>query len=109
MAWLATQTSKTAITQLIWGAWRTVGSIITRVWADTEKQFHQFPGLRRIGIDEISCKDGHKYLAVLVDHDSGRLVPAVPGKDKATLGSLFDAPRVERSAQVTHVSADRAG
>jgi transposase len=38
VAWLATQTSKTAITVLMRVAWRTVGAIITRVWADTEKQ-----------------------------------------------------------------------
>ena len=39
VAWLATQTSKTAITMLMRIAWRTVGAIITRVWADTEKQY----------------------------------------------------------------------
>jgi transposase len=108
VAWLATQTSKTAITQLMRVAWRTVGAIITRVWADTEKQFDQFAGLRRIGIDEISYKRGHKYLTVIVDHDSGRLVWAAPGQDKATLATFFDTLGPERSAQITHVSADGA-
>ena len=92
VAWLATQTSKTAITQLMRIAWRTVGAIITRVWADTETLHDQFADLTRIGIDEISYKRGHKYLTVIVDHDSeyssGRLVWAAPGQDKATLGSL---------------------
>ena len=36
VAWLAIQTSKSAITELMRIAWRTVGSIITRVWADIE-------------------------------------------------------------------------
>ena len=36
VAWLATQCSKTAITELMRIAWRTVGAIITRVWADVE-------------------------------------------------------------------------
>ncbi|CAB4777119.1 unannotated protein [freshwater metagenome] len=35
VAWLATQTSKSAATALMRIAWRTVGSIITRVWAET--------------------------------------------------------------------------
>ena len=35
-------------------AWRTVGAIVTRVWADTEKRVDRFANLRRIGIDEIS-------------------------------------------------------
>ncbi len=108
VAWLATQTSKTAITVLMRIAWRTVGAIITRVWADTEKQYDQFADLTRIGIDEISYKRGHKYLTCVVDHDSGRLVWAAPGQDKAALATFFDALGPERSAQITHVSADGA-
>ena len=105
---LATQTSKTAITQLIRIAWRTVGAIITRVWEDTAAVHDQFAGLTRIGIDEISYKRGHKYLTVVVDHDSGRLVWAAPGRDKATLGAFFDALGPERCELITHVSADGA-
>jgi transposase len=108
VAWLATQTSKTAITVLMRIAWRTVGAIITRVWADTEKLHDQFAVLTRIGIDEISYKRGHKYLTCVLDHDSGRLVWAAPGQDKATLATFFDALGPERSAQITHVSADGA-
>jgi len=54
VAWLATQTSKSAVTELMRIAWRTVGAIITRVWADVEALHDRFAGLRRIGIDEIS-------------------------------------------------------
>ena len=108
VAWLATQTSKTAITVLMRIAWRTVGAIITRVWADTEKQYDQFADLTRIGIDEISYKRGHKFLTCVVDHDSGRLGWAAPGQDKATLATFFDALGPERSALITHVSADGA-
>jgi len=45
---------------------------------------------------------------VVVDHDSGRLVWAAPGRDKATLATFFDALGGERSALITHVSADGA-
>ena len=88
--------------------WRTVGAIITRVWADVEALHDRFAGLARIGIDEISYKRGHRYLTVVVDHDSGRLVWAAPGRDKATLGVFFDALGPDRCAQITHVSADGA-
>jgi transposase len=93
VAWLATQCSKTAVTELMRVAWRTVGAIITRVWADVEARHDRFAGLSRIGIDEISYKRGHRYLIVVVDHDSGRLVWAAPGRDRATLGAFFDALR----------------
>ena len=108
VAWLATKSSKTAVTELMRIAWRTVGAIITRVWADTEKEFDRFAGLKRIGIDEISYKRGHKYLTVVVDHDSGRLLWAAPGRDKATLGTFFDALGPGRSTEITHVTADAA-
>jgi len=52
VAWLATQCSKSAVTELMRIAWRTLGAIITRVWADVEAVHDRFDGLSRIGIDE---------------------------------------------------------
>ena len=69
------------MTQLLRVAWRTVGSIVTRVNADIDATVDRLDGLRRIGIDEISYKRGHRYLIVVVDHDSGRLVWAGPGRN----------------------------
>ena len=111
VAWLATQCSKRAITELMRIAWRTVGAIITRVWADTAAGVDALAGLQRIGIDEISYKRRHKYLTVVVDHDSGRLVWARPGRERATVHAFFDALQASgqgRCAQITHVSADGA-
>ena len=108
VAWLATQCSKSAVTDLMRIAWRTVGAIITRVWADAEQLHDRYAGLRRIGIDEISYKRGYKYLTVVVDHDTGRLVWAAAGKDKTTLNGFFDLLGEQRCAQITHVSADGA-
>ena len=59
-----------------------MGAIITRVWADVEALHDRFAGLSRLGIDEISHKGGHKFLTAVVDHDSGRLVWAAPGRDR---------------------------
>ena len=108
VAWLATQCSKSAITQLMRIAWRTVGAIITRVWADTAGEVDALAGLRRIGIDEISYKRNYKYLTIVVDHDTGRLVWAGVGRDKATVAAFFDALGEQRCNQITHVSADGA-
>jgi len=108
IAWLATHCSKSAVCELMQVAWRTVGSIVDRVWADTERTFDRFAELRRIGIDEISYKKGHKYLTVVVDHDSGRLVWAAEGRNADTLRGFFDLLGPERCAQITHVTADAA-
>ena len=108
VAWMATQSSKTAVTVLLRIAWRTVGSIIARVVADIDGQVDRFDGLRRIGIDEISYRKGQKFLTVVVDHDTGRLVWAEPGRDRKTLARFFDALGDARSRQLTHVSGDGA-
>jgi transposase len=108
VAWLVVQCSKTAVVELMRIAWRTVGSIVARVCADIDATVDRLAGLRRIGIDEISYKRGHRYLTVVVDHDSGRLVWAAPGRDDATLGRFFDLLGDERAARITHVSADAA-
>ena len=108
VAWLATQASKTTVTELMRIAWRTVGSIIERVWGDVEASVDRFANVRRIGIDEISYKRGRRYLIVVVDHDTGALLWAAPGRDKATVTSFFEALGPQRSALITHVSADGA-
>lgn len=108
IAWLAVQCSKTAVTEFMRVAWRTVGRILTRVSADIDASVDRLGGLERIGIDEIAYKRGHRYLTVVVDHDQRRLVWAAPGRDAATLGAFFDALGPERAAAITQVSADAA-
>lgn len=108
VSWLATHCSKSAVTQLMRIAWRTVGSIVTRVVTDARAERDPFENLARIGIDEIGYKKGHKYLIVVVDHDTGALVWAKAGRDKKTLRGFFDALGDERCAKIRLVSADGA-
>jgi transposase len=108
VAWLAVTCSKSAVMELMRIAWRTVGAIVSRVAADAMAGVDRFANLRRIGIDEISYKKGHRYLTVVVDHESRKLIWAAPGRDKATLGSFFDLLGQSCCAQITHVSADAA-
>jgi transposase len=108
VAWLATVCSKSAVTELMRIAWRTVGAVVARVWADTQAGVDLLAGLRRIGIDEISYRKGHKYLLVVVDHDTGRLVWAGKGADQASLAAFFTRLGPERCAQLTHISSDSA-
>ena len=108
VAWLAAACSKTTITQLMRISWRTVGHIIARVTAEQLAGTDLLAGLARIGIDEISYKRGHKYIVVVVDHDSGRLVWAAPGREASTVHAFFDALGEQRAAALTHVSADGA-
>jgi transposase len=51
-------TSKTAVSELMRVAWRTVGALVARVSADAEARIDRLAGLTRIGIDELSYKKG---------------------------------------------------
>jgi transposase len=107
-AWLAVHTSRVAVAELLRVAWRSVGRMVTRVAEEAEQGVDRLEGLRRIGIDELSHRKGHRYLTVVVDHDTGRLVWAAPGHDEQTLERFFAALGKDRASQLTHVSADAA-
>jgi transposase len=108
-AWLATQCSKTAVSRLMRIAWPTVGGIVARVAEDRSRGRDRFQGLRRIGIDEVSYRRGQRYLIVVVDHDTGNLVWAAPGRDSKTLARFFDLLGEDGCAQIELVSADATG
>lgn len=107
-AWLAAHTTLSVLTVLLRIAWRTVAAIVTRVVADGRDTNDLLDGLSRIGIDEISYRKGHRYLTVVVDHTTGRLVWAGEGRNQQTLGRFFDEPGTERATLLTHVSCDGA-
>jgi transposase len=108
VAWLATRCSASAVMVLMRVTWRTVGAIVARYWAEVAERVDFLDDLTRIGIDEISYKKGHRYLVVVVDHDTGRLVWAGQGRAEATVEAFFDALGPDRTAKITHVSADGA-
>ena len=109
VAWLAVNTSGSAVAELMRIAWRSVGRICERVAAEAGREADLLAGLRRIGIDEISHRKGQRYLTVVVDHDTGRLVWAAPGRDKATVEAFFDALGEKRAKRLKLVSCDMAG
>lgn len=107
-AWLAVNTSKSAVAELMRVAWRTIGGICERVGAEARRQTDLLDGLRRIGIDEISHRKGQRYLTVVVDHDTGRLVWAAAGRDRKTVECFLDELGEERCKQIELVSCDMA-
>jgi transposase len=107
-AWLAVHCSKSAVAELMRISWRTVGGICERVAGEARREVDLLCGLRRIGIDEISHRVGQRYLTVVVDHDSGRLVWAAAGRDRKTVEAFLDALGEERCKQIDLVSCDMA-
>jgi transposase len=88
--------------------WRTVGQICERVAEETIAQRDLLTGLKRIGIDDFSHRKGHRYLTVVVCHDTGRLIWAAPGRDRQTVEKFLDLLGKERCEQIELVSCDMA-
>jgi len=108
VAWLAANAAMSVVAVLMRVAWRTVAAVVTRVVADLAGRSDVLAGLRRVGVDEIAYRKGHRYLTVVVDHDTGRLVWAREGRNADTLRAFFDDLGPRRCAELTHVSADGA-
>jgi transposase len=106
--WMAVNTSKKAVAELMRVTWRTVGSICRRVADEQVADRDLFADLKRIGIDDFSYRKGHRYLTVIVDHDTGRLVWAAPGRDHKTVEKFLDLLGKERCEQIELVSCDMA-
>ena len=61
--------------------WATVGRMIERVVEEAAGGRRDgLDGLRRIGVDEVAYRKGHRYLLCVVCHDTGRIVWARPGR-----------------------------
>ncbi len=107
-AWLAANVALSTLAVLLRVTWRSVAAIVVRIVAELAGRRDRLEGLRRIGIDEISSRKGQRYLLCVVDHDTGRLVWAGKDRNATTLRGFFDLLGEDRSAQLTHVSADGA-
>jgi transposase len=105
IAFLAQRTDKTTIVSLMRVAWTTVGSIITRV-VKRMSPSDRLDGLRNIGVDELSYRRHHKYITIVTDHDSGRVVWAHEGKNAATLDAFFAELGTERCQKLLAVTLD---
>lgn len=106
VAWFAVRTDKSTLSASLNIAWRTVGRILERVAKSMKGVRDPLDGVTRIGIDEVSYRKGHRYLTIVVDHDTGRLLWATPGKDEAALRGFFDELGPQRSARIRFVSTD---
>jgi transposase len=105
---LAQQLAKTPLTRLLRVGWRTVGRICARVLRERLTPA-RFDGVRRIGIDEVSYRRGHRYLTLVLDHDSGRVVWASEGaREKTSLDGFLDALGQQRQRAIEAVSIDMA-
>ncbi len=105
VASLAQRLNQSAVAELTGIAWPTVGNIAKRLVGE-KLEPTRLENLRRIGVDEISYRRHHKYITVVVDHDTERVVWAAEGKSSETLKSFFELLGPDRLKDLEIVSMD---
>jgi len=89
-------------------SWSTVGDIVERV-VERRKDPESLKNLRFIGIDDFSYRKRHRYLTLVVDHESRRVVWAAQGRNAETLKSFFEELGPEACAKIEAATIDMAG
>lgn len=107
VAWLAQRMDKTSVARLMGCSWTTVDRCVDRL-VDDHLDDARLDGLYRIGVDEISYRRGHKYLTVVADQDTGRVVWVSKERTTESFAAFFAALGPERCAQLEAVTCDAA-
>ncbi len=108
-SYLALHLNKTETAKLLRISWNTVGPILSRTKNRMEPDSKcRFNGVTRIGIDETSYRKGHKYVTVVLDHDTNQVIWVGRGTGKAVLTQFFELLTLEQRQNIKLVSADGA-
>lgn len=108
-AWLSVNCSRKVVASFMRISWNTVGPIVSRVHNDLDSDpSERFNGLVSIGVDETSYKKGHKYITVIVNHDTGKVIWLHEGHGKAVFSEFFKALSPQQLASIKLISGDGA-
>jgi len=89
-------------------SWRAVDAMCERVLNEALGRVDLLDGLVAVAVDEVKYKKGQRYLTVVCDHFTSKVIWAAKGRSKDTVGEFFDALGEERAAQLRFASCDGA-
>jgi len=105
VAFLTQRSDKTTVGKLFRIAWETVGTIVERV-VRRRRPGNPLEGLEYIGVDELSYRKGHRYLTLVTDLRTGKIVWGKEGKGADALAAFFDELGPEGRALIKIVAMD---
>ena len=109
VGWLAMYLTRSAIAGFMQIDWKTVGRCVSRTLHEIEPERSvRLNGLVRIGIDETSYKKGHKYITVIVNHDTNTVVWAHEGHGKSVLAEFYRSLTPDQLSTIKVVTGDGA-
>ncbi len=109
VGWLATYLPGSTVSEYMRIDWETVGRCVHRTLNDIEpERSRRLDGLVNIGIDETSYRKGHKYITVVVNHDTNTVVWAAQGHGKGVLTQFYRQLTPEQLSSIRVVTGDGA-
>ena len=109
VGWLATCLPRSTVSEYMRIDWETVGRCVHRTLNDIEpERSRRLDGLVNIGIDETSYKKGHKYITVVVNHDTNTVVWAAQGHGKSVLEQFYRQLTPSQLSSIKVVTGDGA-
>ena len=109
VAWFASYLPRSTTSYFMRVDWETVGRCVNRALHDLEpERSRRLDGLVNIGIDETSYKKGHKYITVIVNHDTNTVVWAAEGHGKSVLEKFYKQLTPEQLSSIKVVTGDGA-
>jgi len=109
VGWLAVYLPRSTVSEYMRIDWATVGRCVSRTLNVIEPdRKRRLNGLVNIGIDETSYKKGHKYITVIVNHDTNSVVWASQGHGKSVLKKFYEQLSPEQLATIKVVTGDGA-
>ncbi|MGH9001611.1 MAG: ISL3 family transposase, partial [Acidimicrobiia bacterium] len=108
VVWEAIVANKAAAAARYGISWRAVDHACVRVAIEALGRTDLLDGLVAIAVDEVKYKKGQRYLTVVCDQFTGRVIWAAEGRSKDTVRAFFTALGSERAARLAFVSADGA-
>lgn len=109
VGWLASYLPRSTVSGYMRIDWETVGRCVHRTLNDIEpERSRRLDNLVNIGIDETSYKKGHKYITVIVNHDTNTVVWAAQGHGKGVLTQFYRQLKPEQLSSIKAVTGDGA-
>ena len=109
VAWFAKYLPRSAVAAYMRIDWQTVGSCMSRALHDLEpERSRRLNGLVNIGIDETSYRKGHKYITVIVNHDTNEVVWVADGHGFSVLEQFYKSLTDEQLSSIKVVTGDGA-
>lgn len=85
--------------------WKTVKQV-DRAFLEKEHSQTDYSGLRLLAVDELALRKGHRYMTIVMDYETGRVVWLARGRASHTLKSFFKGMTTAQKQAVEAIAMD---